>query len=248
MAPKTRMPRYDIRNDGVGPYAVFYCDQCDREFRSAPNYGKTIAKDVAGDAVGGLLRKVPLFGGALADKATDDPRYSYDLNAQELDAAWGQVAERFHECPTCGQIVCPSCWDPQAGYCATDSPRRGEIARAEAEQAAGVIKGFASAFGFGEVVRNAAQAADTAMSQMARCPKDGTLAARGTKFCPECGSAMVQPASSACPNCGAEAAGAKFCPECGTKMPVAAAPDRCPKCGAPARGAKFCQECGTKIG
>ena len=31
------MPRYDVRNDGIGPYAVFYCDICSREFRSQPD-------------------------------------------------------------------------------------------------------------------------------------------------------------------------------------------------------------------
>jgi len=31
MSAPSRMPRYDVRNDGVGPYAVFYCDKCDRE-------------------------------------------------------------------------------------------------------------------------------------------------------------------------------------------------------------------------
>ncbi len=57
-----------------------------------------------------------------------------------------------------------------------DSPRKGEIAEAQAQQAAELS---------------------------ARCPKDGTLAKPGTKFCP---------------NCGADAKGAKFCPECGTKL------------------------------
>ena len=41
-----RMPRYDVRNDGVGPYAAFYCDKCNREYRSQPDVGNTIAKDV----------------------------------------------------------------------------------------------------------------------------------------------------------------------------------------------------------
>ncbi len=36
MATFTHMPNYDIRNDGAGPYAVFYCESCGREFRSQP--------------------------------------------------------------------------------------------------------------------------------------------------------------------------------------------------------------------
>ena len=37
-----RMPRYDISNDGMGPYAVFYCDRCNREYRSNPSIATTV--------------------------------------------------------------------------------------------------------------------------------------------------------------------------------------------------------------
>lgn len=250
MSSQTRMPRYDVRNDGAGPYLAFYCDKCSREFRSRPDVGRTVAQDVIGKSAGGLLRGIPIIGHAVADKVSDDRRYTHEMTPQQVDAHWAQVADRFHECPTCQMICCPSDWDAQSGFCNEDSPRREEIAEAGAEQAAGVIKGLAGAFGFGEVIRGAVDAAKTAQTQLARCPKDGTLAPKGTKFCPECGGAMIQPASTACPKCGAEAMGAKFCPECGTKMPEAAppAPTKCPKCGADAKGAKFCMSCGTKIG
>jgi len=242
----TRMPRYDIRNDGAGPYAAFYCDKCDREFRSTPSVTTTIAKDVGRSALGGLLRKVPLVG-AVADQAMEDPRYSYKMTEQQLEAAWKQVEEHFHECPTCHMICCPSDWDAESGYCAEDSPRREEIARAEAEQAAGVIKGIASAFGIDTAIRGAAQAAKAAAESQARCPSCGTVAPAGTKFCPQCGAKMVTPQVDACPKCGAEVGGAKFCPECGAKIERAAAPTTCPKCGAETKGAKFCPECGTKL-
>ncbi|MDO9066566.1 MAG: zinc ribbon domain-containing protein, partial [Chloroflexota bacterium] len=117
---------------------------------------------------------------------------------------------------------------------------------AQATQAAGVVKGFAAAFGLTDVVKNVGEAAKRASDTAARCPQDGTLAAPGTKFCPECGTAMVQPASAKCAKCGANTMGAKFCPECGA--PVAAAPTKCGKCGADLKGAKFCPECGTKAG
>ena len=108
-----------------------------------------------------------------------------------------------------------------------------------------MVKGLASAFGLGEAIQKAGQAAKTAVSNTARCPKDGTLAAPGTKFCPECGAPMIQPATNACPKCGATVApGTKFCPECGAKIEQATT---CPKCGADVKGAKFCPECGTKI-
>ena len=177
-------------------------------------------------------------------------RYSMALSPEQVEKAWGQVQQYFRECATCGQIVCLSDFRFATGMCKEDSPRRGEIAEAEAEQAAGVIKGFAQRVGLGDALKGIGEAARRAAEETARCPNDGTLAAAGTKFCPQCGSPMIQPAadSEKCPGCGAETRGAKFCPECGAKIErAAAATSVCPSCGAEAKGAKFCPECGTKI-
>jgi hypothetical protein len=242
------MPRYDIRNDGAGPYAIFYCDVCGREFRSQPSIANAVVQDVGRRAVSDLLRKVPLVGGAAANNLVgEDPRYSYKMTPAQLDAAWKQAQEHFRECPTCQRIVCLSDFDTQSGYCSEDSPRTSEIAEARGAQAGAALKGIASAFGLGEAFKGAAEAVKRAGSQMARCPKDGTLAAPGTKFCPECGSAMTQPSVEQCPSCGVETHGAKFCPNCGAKVEAAQSPGKCPQCGAEAKGAKFCPECGTKI-
>jgi len=247
---QTRMPRYDVRNDGMGPYAVFYCDRCDREYRSQPDVGGAIAQDVGKQAAGGFLRGIPIFGRAVADSVTgQDMRYSTSMTPAQLEKAWAQVQERFRECPTCGEIVCLSDFDVQSGYCKDDSPRRTEIARAEGQQVAGTIKGIADVFGITGLVRNAAEAAKQAAANAARCPNDGTTAPAGTKFCPNCGNPMTQPAPPAaqtCPQCGAETKGSKFCPECGAKLE--AAPAKCPNCGVETKGAKFCPECGTKVG
>lgn len=242
MTTPSRMPRYDVRNDGVGPYAAFYCDKCDREYRSQPDVANTIAKDVGRQAMGGFLRKIPLLGDAVADNVVgEDPRYTYHLTPAQLDKAWGATAQYFRECPTCAQIVCLSCFDQQSGFCNDDSPRREEIAEAGAEQAVGVIKGIASAFGLDQVAKQAAEAAKNAP----RCAQCGTMVAAGVKFCPNCGAAMAQPAADPCPSCGADVKGAKFCPECGAKIERAA---KCANCGAELKGAKFCPECGTKAG
>lgn len=244
------MPRYDIRNDGAGPYAIFYCDQCSREFRSQPNLGGTIASDLGQDVAGGLLRKIPLFGGILANNMErNDPRNTYDLNAQQLASHWEQVKHNFRECPTCNQVVCLSDFDEQAGFCNEDSPRASQIAEARGQQAGAAIKGIASAFGLGGAIEQAGKAVQQAASQMARCPTDGTLAKAGTKFCPECGAQMIQPAVTICPKCGTETQGAKFCPNCGAKQEpaVAATPATCPSCGAPTQGARFCPNCGAKL-
>lgn len=248
----SRMPRYDIRNDGAGPYAIFYCDMCNREFRSQPDVGSAIAQDIGRQAMSGLLRKVPLVGGAVASNVLgEDPRYSYKMTQAQIDSAWNQVQMHFRECPTCNRIVCLSDFDARSGFCQEDSPRTNEIAEAQGEQAGAAIKGFATAFGLGDVVNQVGQAAKSvqqASTQMARCPQDGTLAAPGTKFCPECGAAMLQPALDKCPKCGANTMGAKFCPNCGTKIEAKANPGICVKCGAETKGAKFCPECGTKQG
>jgi hypothetical protein len=249
MPAPTRMPRYDVRNDGIGPYAVFYCDVCAREYRSQPNVAATVTTDIGRQALGGLLRNVPLVGRSVANSVTgEDQRYSTSLSPQQLEAAWKQVMERFRECPTCMQIVCLSDFDEQSGYCREDSPRKNEIAEAQAEQAGKMVKGFAAAFGLDKAfnqVGEAARAAQTATNQLAYCPQ-GHMAAPGTKFCPECGETMTQPASVNCPHCGQAVMGAKFCPNCGAKVEQVA-PATCPNCGAPAKGAKFCSECGTKI-
>jgi hypothetical protein len=241
------MPSYDVRNDGIGPYAVFYCEACNREYRSQPEVAATIAQDVGRKALGGLIRNVPMVGRTLANNMTGpDPRYSTNLTPQQLEKAWAQVRDRFRECPTCLQVLCLSDWDESSGYCNEDTPRRQEIAEAQAEQAGVMLKGFANALGIGGVIKEATSAVKQATTTMARCPNDGTVAAAGTKFCPECGGPMTQPATDACAKCGTATHGAKFCPECGAK--VERAPTVCPECGTEGKGAKFCPECGTKMG
>ncbi len=250
MAIPSRMPRYDVRNDGAGPYVVFYCDQCDREYRSQPNIANTLSSGIGTDIKSDLLRKIPLFGNVIANNVErDDPRYTYDLNAQQLSEHWDQVKQYFRECSTCNQIVCLSDFDEQAGFCNEDSPRADEIAEARGQQAGAALKGIANAFGLGSAFSAAGRAVEQAQNQMAHCPSCGNMANPGTKFCPECGMQMVQPAATTCPQCGTETKGARFCPNCGAKQepPAAAAPTNCPKCGTPANGAKFCANCGTKI-
>ncbi len=248
MSEAGRMPRYDIRNDGAGPYAIFYCDKCTREYRSQPDVAGTIASDIGRQAASDTLRRIPLFGHAVADNVLgQDPRYTNTLSPQQLEKHWGQAKQYFRECPTCRQILCLSDFDEKSGFCTDDSPLANEIAQAQAEQAASIAKGFANVFGLGDVVKKAAEAAQRASTTAARCPKDGTLAPSGTKFCPNCGAAMIQPAADACPKCGTDVKGGKFCPNCGAKIERAAAVATCPTCGAETQGAKFCPNCGAKL-
>ena len=307
MATPSRMPQSTVRNDGAGPYAVFVCEKCRREFRSQPAkpdnsqikelgeqtvgnllrnipvLGETMANTAttavdslaqsltqAGtEAMGGLLHNIPIFGDAMANTvAAADPRRAQTLTPQQLNLAWQEVQSNFRECPTCRQIVCTADFDEASGVC---KDHRGQPGAAAAGAAAAPTGSYGygygdspsapaaatGSYGYGyDSTPNAPASAPTpaapsANAPMARCPNDGTLAAPGTKFCPNCGSPMTQPqpaaAAGICPKCGTNAQGAKFCPNCGTKM-EAPAPAVCPSCGAETKGAKFCPNCGAKLG
>lgn len=249
MATFSRMPNYDIRNDGAGPYAVFYCDSCGREFRSQPNVGTVIKQDLGKQALGGLLRKVPLVGSQLAENALgEDARYTMKLDGPQLQKAWEQVQTNFRECPTCSRIVCLSDFDAKSGFCNDDSPRHEEISESYGTQAGAALKGFANAFGLGDALKGVGEAVNKAAeNSIATCPNCGTTAAAGIKFCPECGTAMVQPKVQTCAKCGSPTYGAKFCPNCGAPQEVKAAAAFCSNCGSETKGAKFCPNCGQKV-
>jgi Double zinc ribbon len=261
MTAPTRMPRYSFSNDGMGPYAIFYCDRCSREYRSTPAIAETVKDNVTRGALGGFLRNVPLVGNAAANQIEND-RYRSSMSASEVQSAWGQVSQYFRECPTCHQIVCIPDFDEVTGFCNDDSPRAAEVEAAKAQQAAATLKGVADAFGLGSAVsRGMAQVQAQAAAQQAAAgppPAGGPPTAGGPPpappaaggMPPEVRAAMVAGAMNAaagmtpCATCGTMlAAGAKFCANCGT--PVAQA-RICKNCGTElAAGAKFCANCGT---
>src|SRR5690242_21068828 len=117
-----RMPRYDIRNEGAGPYAVFYCDKCAREFHSQVVIPSNDVTNLGRTVLEGLLRNIPVVGYDVANNV-QDPRYMTTMSADQLQHAWQQVEEFFHECPTCRMLVCVTDWDPDTGTCKDDRPR-----------------------------------------------------------------------------------------------------------------------------
>ena len=141
-----RMPRYDISSDGMGPYAIFYCDRCGREYRSTPSISNTVQETVTRGALGGFLRNVPILGDSAANQVEND-RYRTDMSAAELNSAWGATKQFFRECPTCHQIVCIPDFDEPTGFCDEDSPRRAEVEAAQDQQSAAALKGIADVFG-----------------------------------------------------------------------------------------------------
>lgn len=80
--------------------------------------------------------------------------------------------------------------------------------------------------------------------KMTKCFSCGEDVPIGSKFCPKCGSNIVE--STITCECGASvSASSKFCPNCGKPMNVV---KKCPKCGSDiTAGSAFCSECGFKI-
>jgi hypothetical protein len=217
----SRMPTYSVSNDGMGPYAVFSCERCGREYRSAPSVVKTVQQSVTRGALGGFLRNIPIVGSAAANQVEDDQDRT-SMTQEELAEAWGQVGSSFRECPTCRQVVCLSDYDAQADTCTDDSPRAAEIEAAKAAQAAATLKGVADAFGLGNALTQGlaqaqAAAATGATGTGQSCPTCGTPAAAGARFCASCGTPVPQ--ATSCRQCGSELSrGARFCASCGTAV------------------------------
>jgi len=218
----SRMPSYSISNDGSGPYAIFSCERCAREYRSASSVVKAVTQNVTKSALGGFLRNIPIVGNTAANSLEND-QYRTTMSQQELAEAWGQMSSSFRQCPTCQQVVCMSDYDAVADTCTDDSPRAAEIEAAKAAQAAATFKGVADAFGLGGALSeglakaNAAAAVGAAAAASTTCTSCGATLAPGARFCASCGTPVAQP--TACKRCGTQLSpGARFCASCGTPV------------------------------
>jgi hypothetical protein len=233
----TRMPRFTTSNEGMGPYAIFYCDRCDREYRSQPSIKQAVTDNVKRGAFGGFLRNVPIVGDSIASNMEND-RYRTDMTQEELQSAWGETRQYFRECPTCRQIVCIPDFDEASGYCDEDTPRRAEIEQAKAEQTLGFMKAASDVFGIGAAMRQGMEQSREAYAQQ-----------QTTQYGVGAGAGAPTPTATpgvGCASCGQTvAAGAKFCGNCGTPVPQATT---CPNCSTTvAAGVRFCGNCGTKV-
>jgi hypothetical protein len=225
----TRQAPYAVYNDGTGPYAMFTCESCGRDYRAQPVLVEEVKETITKSAFGGLLRNIPLVGNAAANQVDND-RYRNTLTKDELDKAWAEVKVNFAECQSCRRIVCIPDFDMASGFCKEDSPRSEELQARDAQQAgaaaAGFMSGIANAFGIPDAMKAAAA------QQSAGVAPGGAPAAASAAACTSCGSAL--------------AAGAKFCASCGTPVPAKAFCTGCGKELAP--GAKFCANCGQPTG
>ncbi len=123
MTTPTRMPPYEVRNDGIGPYVVFFCEKCRREFRSAPLAGPSVPQ-IGRQAMGELLRKLPKVGETLGDTVAGSGNSKINLTLAQLAVGWSQVMENFQQCPVCNQVVCKEDFDARVGLCKEDRARR----------------------------------------------------------------------------------------------------------------------------
>jgi len=234
----TRKAPYSVNNDGTGPYAMFTCESCGRDYRAQPILVEEVKETVGKSAFGGLLRNIPLVGNAAANQVDND-RYRNTLTNDELEKAWAEVKVNFAECQSCRRIVCIPDFDMASGFCREDSPRSEALQAQDAQQAgaaaASFFGGIANAFGIPDAMK--AAAAQQATGQQAPGVAPGGAASGAPAAAP------VAPSAAACTSCGGGlATGAKFCANCGTPVPVKAF---CTGCGQQlAPSAKFCASCG----
>jgi hypothetical protein len=114
------MPNYEIRDDGRGPYAVFYCDACAKPYPSTP-----IPSEIAPPADSrGLMSRIRHVRDVLtaqhpeASSVPAEPQ----MTPEQVQDAWEEVRKSFRECPTCRQVMCVADFDETTGFCRNDSP------------------------------------------------------------------------------------------------------------------------------
>ena len=193
-----RLPRYDVQNDGAGPYAVFYCDKCGRDFRTEPAVDAGSVQVIGRSAIEGLLREIPVVGDAIAGNL-EDPRYQRTLSLDQVRGAWDQVREFLHECPTCHMFVCPAEYDARSGYCQEDRPKQRPPATAPRNK------------------DRAARPAAATAEDLTTCPHCRAAVPARFAFCTNCGQRLAPPEPVTCPQCGTPVEG-RFCGNCGTKV------------------------------
>ncbi len=216
----TRKAPYNVNNDGTGPYAMFSCESCGRDYRAQPVLVEEVKETIAKSVFGGLLRNIPLVGNAAANQVDND-RYRNTLTNDELEKAWAEVKVNFAECQSCHRIVCIPDFDMTSGFCREDSPRSEELQTRDAQQAgaaaASFMSGIATAFGIPDAMKAAAAGSPAgapggapAATPAPACGSCGVALAADAKFCASCGTSV--PTKAFCTGCGQERApGAKFC-------------------------------------
>jgi DNA-directed RNA polymerase subunit RPC12/RpoP len=178
MIMETKMARNEIRNDGSGPYAIFYCALCSKEFRSNPNVASEVTKGVGQGLFKGLLRAIPVVGYDVSN-AVGSASGKTAMNQKQLEKAWAEVSANFHQCGTCGKFVCDSDWNAESDSC---SEHAGAQAGVTCTQCGAQVKGA-------KFCPNCGAKIEEPKPISTKCSACGTEA-KGAKFCPNCGAKM----------------------------------------------------------
>ena len=233
MATPTRMPRYEIKNEG-GVFVSFYCENCGREARSQPTSPANIVEDLSKQAVGSLLGRVPIIGDALSSGAQTTPAVTQqDILNSVTGGIMQQAGGLLGRIPVIGDALAQSMVTAGQAHASALSAQQLEMAWSQVQSnfqecptchKIVCLSDFDMQTGLCSVDSASSQAAAPAAATTpadsttsVACPNCST-AVQGAKFCPNCGAKIEAPARTTCPNCGKEAHGAKFCPDCGARI------------------------------
>ena len=183
-------------NTGAGFQFEFFCSNCSRRWKSPfKPYRK-------GQFTGLLFKFAYLISGAgritrLSGAVSESGEKGAKLSA--LEEAQGLAASRYSECPDCTKIVCDECWSDRAGRCTKCDG--GGRQHADSNRSAGVLE-------------NDNRSVTTEAIATPSCPNCQTSLSGG-RFCAECGFDMASTHKS-CPGCGTMCArSTRFCGDCG---------------------------------
>lgn len=197
---------------------TFFCNNCREGYKTRFIESRTYKKrsffkglgdvlgvvsQLTGRDLGGLERGSDViserFGGMSPDWHKE--------HEAAFEMAQNDAKGHFKRCPKCGQWVCDSCWNGQAGLCVTDAPRENvEVAAARSKK---MVQDIEAAAQSTPVFTGRIDARQTI------CAKCGKPAGEG-KFCGNCGAPLGMPK---CPKCGAEnQPGMNFCGGCGARL------------------------------
>jgi membrane protease subunit (stomatin/prohibitin family) len=192
----------------------FYCDRCGTGYRTGfkPYALGTVtgAIDAAGSFFGGVLARTAGLVERARSASWEKAHDSAFLEAMD------ELKPDFIQCPRCSSWVCrDKCWNVGKGLCKVCAPDLSvEMAAAQANRTVEEIWAHSK---MAQEDRKMLQEKSWRQGVRATCPACGVPLPSNSKFCPECGSKIVNEYS--CVQCGAKITGeAKFCPECGTKI------------------------------
>lgn len=182
----------------------FSCANCSRTWKSP-------FKPYRKGQFAGLIYKFAYFLGdrGSMSRATSALASAGANRAREsaLQEALETAEQRYSECPACRKIVGEECWDARARLCEPCATRGGSSSRA-------VTGGHADEGGNAADRSDGGPSIATAGAAALKCP-NCSCAIGGGRFCEECGFDMASTHKS-CPGCGTMCARAtRFCAECG---------------------------------